>query len=104
MFNPLVQFKNTSVGVVDYKWIFEQVNPGTSSDENPSAYFLYGYTGNYEVELTAISAFGCKDVATEMMEILPEILLLYQIRLQQMEINLTKRGLLTLRGLMNILL
>ncbi|MBU2018955.1 MAG: gliding motility-associated C-terminal domain-containing protein [Bacteroidetes bacterium] len=75
MFNTKVNFENMSIGAVDYKWTFEEANPGTSNEENPTVYFPDGFTGNYKVELMAKNAFGCVDIAKEIVEVLPEVLL-----------------------------
>jgi gliding motility-associated-like protein len=57
VFNPLIQFTNTSSGADTYTWIF-----GDGQGSNViSPEHSYQEAGNYSVDLTVENAFGCSD-------------------------------------------
>lgn len=75
MFNTLVKFDNFSEGAIDYAWTFEKASPPASNETSPSTTFPDGMTGNYKVMLVATSDFGCMDTISEIVEVLPEVIL-----------------------------
>lgn len=74
MFNTEVSFINQSELATSYEWFFESGTPGFSSLENPKITFPDGEVGNYEVILIATSEFGCKDTATNYIDVLSEVI------------------------------
>lgn len=75
MFNTEVHFGNLSTNASSYEWIFEAGDILTSYEEEPKVVFPEGITGEYDVTLIAISAFGCRDTLSKVVTILPEVLL-----------------------------
>ncbi len=75
--DPNINFINTSQGATSYYWDFgdpaAQGTSNTSSVMNPS--HVYGYVGEYVVNLMAISDRGCKDIASLLVEITPDFAL-----------------------------
>lgn len=59
VFNPEVQFTNTSEDGVQYDWYFDVM--GTSHETNPGFIFPSDSAGHYQVCLVAINAVGCSD-------------------------------------------
>lgn len=56
----VTNFSNTSTGASSYQWSFE--SPNQSTAVNPS--YTFSGNGTYNVELIAISTFGCDDTIT----------------------------------------
>ncbi|MBU2019664.1 MAG: gliding motility-associated C-terminal domain-containing protein, partial [Bacteroidetes bacterium] len=75
MFNTLVRFENVSMDATQYDWTFDQGSPPTSTEESPQTFFPDGFSGNYPVQLKVTSDFGCVDSITQIIEVLPEVLL-----------------------------
>lgn len=71
--DPSSMFMNTSSGAVSYIWDFNDGSP-LSTDVSPYHEFPSTDVGTYMVQLTAISAFGCKDSTVRMIEIEEEVL------------------------------
>lgn len=74
MFNTKVQFDNLSIDGVSYEWTFEQGDPGYSNENAPSVTFPDGYADNYQVQLVAITDFGCRDSVFHTVEVIPEVI------------------------------
>jgi len=75
MFNTQVNFTNLSVNGSTYQWTFEEGDPATSTDENPSVLFPDGLEGEYDVTLITTSELGCSDTITKSLVVLPEVLM-----------------------------
>jgi gliding motility-associated-like protein len=71
--DPSSMFMNTSSGAVSYIWDFNDGSP-SSTEVSPYHEFPSTDVGTYMVQLTAISAFGCKDSTVRMIEIKEEVL------------------------------
>lgn len=75
--DPNINFYNTSTGAVSYFWDFGNTAAIGSSNNstlvNPK--HEYGYVGQYNVHLVAISNKGCKDTAMVRVEIEPDFAL-----------------------------
>ncbi|MBC7694365.1 MAG: gliding motility-associated C-terminal domain-containing protein [Burkholderiales bacterium] len=75
--DPNINFVNTSQGATSYYWDFGDPvalnGSNTSTVVNPS--HVYGYTGEYKVNLVAISIHGCRDIASQLVEITPDFAL-----------------------------
>ncbi len=57
--DPHFDFLNRTTGASSYEWTFGEL--GSSTEEHPSYSFPNDREGNYEVCLTATSAYGCED-------------------------------------------
>jgi gliding motility-associated-like protein len=75
MFNTDVTFNNGSYNADSYQWYFEDGEPSTSTNTNSQTQFPDGVVGSYEVILIATTDFGCADTATQIIEVLPEVLI-----------------------------
>lgn len=75
MFNTQVLFNNGSSGATTYQWYFEEGQPSSSSQTNPSTTFPDGEIGTYEVVLIATSDLGCTDTARLDVQVYPEVIL-----------------------------
>lgn len=75
--DPNIDFVNTSQGATSYYWDFgdpaAQNGSNTSTVTNPS--HGYSYVGEYKVNLVAISDHGCRDIASQLVEIAPDFAL-----------------------------
>jgi gliding motility-associated-like protein len=71
--DPSSMFMNTSSGAVSYIWDFNDGSP-LSAEVSPYHEFPSVDIGTYMVQLTAISAFGCKDSTVRIIEIKEEVL------------------------------
>ena len=75
--DPNIDFVNTSQGATNYYWDFgdpaAQNGSNTSTVTNPS--HAYSYVGEYKVNLVAISSHGCRDIASQLVEITPDFAL-----------------------------
>jgi gliding motility-associated-like protein len=75
--DPKINFINSSQGATNYYWDFgdpaAQNNSNTSTIVNPS--HVYSYTGEYKVNLVAISSHGCRDIASRLVDIIPDFAL-----------------------------
>lgn len=63
--NSMVEFKNISEGASSYFWSFG--DGSLSEDENPI--HRYKETGYFDVQLTAISNFGCIDTLVQVIDV-----------------------------------
>lgn len=75
MFNPTVHLTNYSVNGDSYEWFIQDGNPSFSQLEHVQTMFPDGVAGNYEVTLITTSEFGCIDTSTQIVIVLPEVLL-----------------------------
>ena len=75
MFNPEVQLTNYSVNGDSYEWYIESGNPSFSQLKHLKTTFPDGEAGEYEVTLITTSEFGCIDTSTQIVIVLPEVLL-----------------------------
>ncbi len=75
MFATDVNFTNFSINAAYSTWTFENGDPATSVDTDPSTTFPEGEVGFYDVELIVTSAFGCMDTTMQTVEVKPEVLL-----------------------------
>lgn len=75
MFNPTVQLTNYSVNGDSYEWFIQDGNPSFSQLEHVQTMFPDGLAGDYEVTLITTSEFGCIDTSTQIVIVLPEVLL-----------------------------
>lgn len=75
MFNTKVLFNNISSGGSTYEWSFEEGDPLTSNEYNPSTTFPDGLTGEYEVILITTTDQGCKDTTVNSVVVYPEVLI-----------------------------
>jgi gliding motility-associated-like protein len=75
--DPNIDFVNTSQGATTYYWDFGDPaalnGSNTSTAVNPS--HAYSYVGEYKVNLVAISSNGCRDIASQLVEITPDFAL-----------------------------
>ena len=69
---PTVQFNNQSTPHLYSAWSFG--DGGTSSAENPEHEFPLGEIGNYTVELTVTTDFGCSDTVTHIIVVKDQLL------------------------------
>lgn len=75
MFNPTVHLTNYSVNGDSYEWFIQDGNPSFSQLEHVQTMFPDGVAGDYEVTLITTSEFGCIDTSTQIVIVLPEVLL-----------------------------
>lgn len=75
MFNPTVHLTNYSVNGDSYEWFIQDGNPSFSQLEHVQTMFPDGLAGDYEVTLITTSEFGCIDTSTQIVIVLPEVLL-----------------------------
>lgn len=75
MFNTQVQLTNYSINGESYQWFIESGNPSYSQLRHLKTSFPDGVTGKYNVTLVTTSEFGCVDTATQIVIVLPEVLL-----------------------------
>lgn len=75
MFNTTVSFQNQSYLGHTYEWTFEEGSETVSTDEHPNITFPDGETGAYEVNLVAITEFGCRDSISKVVNVVPEVLI-----------------------------
>ena len=75
MFNPEVQLTNYSINGESYEWYIESGNPSFSQLKHVKTIFPDGEAGEYEVTLITTSEFGCIDTSTQIVIVLPEVLL-----------------------------
>ncbi len=61
-----VTFTNTSIAATSYYW--DLVDTLNSTDTSPT--YTYSDTGNYEISLTAVNAYGCIDSIKKTIEVL----------------------------------
>ena len=61
-------FQNHSTGSTQWEWHFGDAN--LSAAQNPS--HIYSSSGNFTVQLTAISAFGCRDSVLQTVHVNPQ--------------------------------
>lgn len=73
-FSPIVQFWNQSNGEVSVEWGFGDGN--TTTDFNPYHEFPVDSSGTYQIQLVAISQYGCTDTVTSLV-VVEERLLIY---------------------------
>lgn len=73
-FSPIVQFWNQSSGAVSVEWDFGDGN--SSNDFNPFNEFPDDSSGTYQIQLVAISQYGCTDTITSLV-VVEEKLLIY---------------------------
>ncbi len=66
-----VNFQNTSIDAVNYKWHFPEGK--SSTKEHPGA-FIGPEAGDYTVELIAISELGCRDTIRKIVRVEEELL------------------------------
>ena len=59
--NTPVQFTNTSLGAITYKWNFGDGNSFTTSKRDTTISYQYQKTGSYNACLVATNATGCSD-------------------------------------------
>ena len=71
--NPTVNFNNSSIGAVDYRWNFGDNTP-LSTLVSPSHNYPENFIGNYMIELIAYSEFGCTDTAYSFIQINEELI------------------------------
>tara|TARA_B100000508_G_scaffold141093_1_gene146528 strand:- start:30794 stop:33802 length:3009 start_codon:yes stop_codon:yes gene_type:complete len=72
-FSPIVQFWNQSNGETSVEWSFGDGN--TSQIENPYHEYPTDSSGTYQVQLVAISQYGCTDTVTSLVVIKEELLI-----------------------------
>gem|GEM_PF-279163 len=75
MFNTEVSFTNFSVGADQSFWTFQDGNPATSIEIEPTSQFPEGEVGFYDVQLIVASDFGCLDTTMQTVEVKPEVIL-----------------------------
>lgn len=75
MFNPEVQLTNYSVNGDSYEWYIESGNPSFSQLKHLKTMFPDGVAGQYNVTLITTSEFGCIDTTSQLVIVLPEVLL-----------------------------
>lgn len=67
-----VQFQNLSSGATQYRWLFTDKIPVTSTTASPVYTFLE--LGDYSAQLIATNSFGCSDsLSTQIQVLIPEI-------------------------------
>lgn len=67
-----VQFQNLSSGATQYRWVFNDKIPVTSTDTSPVYTFLE--LGDYSAQLTATNTDGCSDsISMPIQVLIPEI-------------------------------
>lgn len=71
VFEPNINFYDNSSGAVinNWSWNFGDAQNSTSSDQNPG--FTYPDAGDYSVQLTVVSNYGCVDSITKTVVIEP---------------------------------
>jgi gliding motility-associated-like protein len=75
MFNTEVLFTNYSTGADTYQWDFEGASPSASTSEDVVTMFPDGVAASYDVTLVATSDYGCTDVVTKKVIVMPEVLI-----------------------------
>jgi len=75
MFSTSVNFTNNSQLAETYAWSFADAEPPSSTIQNPKVIFPEGHTGEYAVELVAISEFGCRDTVEKIVIVLPDVII-----------------------------
>ncbi len=65
LFDPEVEFTNTSINGVSYDWSFGE--GGSSTEMNPT--YVYSDTGSYVVQLIVTSPLGCTDTASVLLPV-----------------------------------
>jgi len=70
--NPLVEFSNGSIGALYYEWSFG--DGAGSNDVNPSHTYPESADETYEIQLVAISQYGCSDTAVSYLEVIEELI------------------------------
>jgi gliding motility-associated-like protein len=75
MFNPTVQLINYSTNGVSYEWFIAEGNPSYAQSQNVQTSFPDGEVGNYDVMLITTSEYGCIDTSTQIVIVLPEIII-----------------------------
>lgn len=73
MYEPLVNFNNTSTGASSFVWYFGD-NSDVSTLENPSHLYPNEEIGSYEVMLIATSSLGCVDTAYSGIDVIEELI------------------------------
>lgn len=73
MFDPLVNFNNTTTGAETYFWDFGDDSAG-STEENPEHMYPNEQPGSYDVMLIASTPLGCLDTAYSYVEVVEELI------------------------------
>ena len=64
-----IQYTDTSIGAISWKWNFSSM--GTSTDQNPKLF--YTDTLTQKTTLIVANSFGCRDTATKILFIAPDV-------------------------------
>jgi gliding motility-associated-like protein len=75
MFNTQVHLTNYSINGEYYDWYIESGTPSYSQLKHVQTQFPDGVPGQYEVMLITTSEFGCVDTSTQIVIVLPEVIL-----------------------------
>ena len=75
MFNTEVQLTNYSINGDSYQWFIESGVPSYSELKHLKTMFPDGETGEYLVTLITTSQFGCLDTFTQIVIVLPEVII-----------------------------
>jgi gliding motility-associated-like protein len=75
LYDPTIQFFNTTTYGDSYQWFFESGNPEFSNLENPISAFPEGEVGTYDVTLIATSEYGCLDTLTKQVLVVQDVVL-----------------------------
>lgn len=75
MFSTEVQLTNYSINGEDYQWFIESGVPSYSELKHLKTIFPDGETGEYLVTLITTSEFGCIDTFTQIVIVLPEVII-----------------------------
>ena len=75
MFNTEVQLTNYSINGDSYQWFMESGVPSYSELKHLKTMFPDGQTGEYLVTLITTSQFGCIDTFTQIVIVLPEVII-----------------------------
>lgn len=75
MFNPDVDFTDLSWGgAVKWSWTFEDGEPATSIESEPSTTFPEGIVNDYLVTLTVENQYGCQDSVAKEVSVVSDVL------------------------------
>ncbi|MBS1651498.1 MAG: gliding motility-associated C-terminal domain-containing protein [Bacteroidetes bacterium] len=74
LLNPTISFTNQSTGASTYYWDFgDYSNPNTNTSNSINPSHIYQDAGSYYVNLVAINQYGCKDTATNVVQVTPDM-------------------------------
>ncbi|MBU2020364.1 MAG: gliding motility-associated C-terminal domain-containing protein, partial [Bacteroidetes bacterium] len=71
--DPSAEFEVTTVGNYNYLWYFQDGSPGSGTAKIEKTVFPKGMSGFYLVELEVYSDFGCSNITSTSIEIVPDL-------------------------------